>query len=104
MRNTVEKIGGAVERIDDPAMGLVGAGMRAAFLAEKAVIRAGLGKLLAQDGLGAVVGGGDEIAWPFERNLELLDLAEIALETAPGTARRLDHDIEDRRMQHGGLS
>src|SRR5580692_925695 len=32
----------------------------------------------------------------------MLDLAEIALEAAPGTARGLDHDIEDGGMQHGG--
>ena len=39
MRNAVQEIGGAVERIDDPAVGLVGAFMRAAFLAEKAIAR-----------------------------------------------------------------
>ena len=32
----------------------------------------------------------------------MLDLAEIALETAPGAARGLDHDVEDGGMQHGG--
>src|SRR5580692_2859801 len=32
----------------------------------------------------------------------MLDLAEIALEAAPGAARGLDHDIEDGGMQHGG--
>src|SRR5579862_7528661 len=37
VRNAVQEIGGAVERIDDPAMASVGAGAGAAFLAEKAV-------------------------------------------------------------------
>ena len=48
MRNAVQEIGGAVERIDDPAMALVGAGARAAFLAEKAVARPRLGEFRAQ--------------------------------------------------------
>ena len=39
LRNAVQEIGGAVERIDDPGMGLVGALARAAFLAEEAVAR-----------------------------------------------------------------
>ena len=102
MRNAVQEIGGAVERIDDPAMALVGAGTRAAFLAEKAIGRPRLGEFLVDDLLGAAVGGGDEIARPLERHLQMLDLAEIALEAAPGTARGLDHDIEHGGMQHGG--
>ena len=40
MRNAVQEVGGAVERIDDPGMGLVGAFALAAFLAEEAVVRA----------------------------------------------------------------
>src|SRR6202171_6804786 len=102
MRNAVQEIGGAVERIDDPAMTFVGAGAGATFLAEKAVSRPRLGQFLVDDLLGAAVGGGDEIARPLERHLQMLDLAEIALEAAPGAARGLDHDIEDGGMQHGG--
>ena len=103
MRNAVQEIGGAVERIDDPAVALVGARARAAFLAEEAVIRPRLGELLAHDLLGAAVGGGDEIARPLERHLQMLDLAEIALEAAPGAMRRLDHDVEDCGMEHGAV-
>ena len=95
MRNAVQEIGGAVERVDDPAVALVGARDGAAFLAEKAVIRPRLGEFLAHDLLGAAVGGGDEIARPFDRHLQMLDLAEIALEAAPGAMRRFDHDIEN---------
>ncbi len=102
MRNAVQKIGRAVERIDDPAMGFVGAFVRAAFLAEEAVIGPRLGELFAHDLLGALVGGGDEIARPLQRNLQLLDLAEIALEAAPGAMRRLDHDVEDGGVKHVG--
>ena len=103
MRNAVQEIGGAVERIDDPAVRVVGAGMRAAFLAEKAVIRPRLGELGAQNLLGLAVGGGDEIARAFERHLQMLDLAEIALEVAAGALRGLDHDVEKGGMLHGRL-
>jgi hypothetical protein len=96
----VEKIGGAVERVDDPAMRLVGAFLEAAFLAEKAVARPRLGELLAQDFLGAMVGGGDEIGRALQRHLQLLDLAEVALEAAAGLARRRGHDIEKGGPQH----
>ena len=42
-RDAVEEIGGAVERIDDPAVGLVAAGDLAAFLGEEAVAGPRLG-------------------------------------------------------------
>ena len=60
--------------------------MRAAFLAEEAVIRPRLGELLAHDLFGAAVGRGDEIARPLQRDLQVLDLAEIALEALAGAA------------------
>ena len=101
MRNAVQEVGGAVERIDDPAMALVGAGAGAAFLAEEAVFGPGLGQFLVNDLFGAPIGGGDEIARALQRDLKVLDLAEIALETAAGTARRLEHDIEDCGVEHG---
>src|ERR1700740_2937475 len=102
MRDAVQEIGGAVEWIDDPAVTLVGAGARAAFLAEKTVGRPRLGQFLVDDLFGAAVGGGDEIARPLERYLQMLDLAEIALEAAPGATRGLDHHVEHGGMQHGG--
>ena len=39
-------------------------------------------QFLAQDLFGAAVGGGDEIGRPLERDLQVLDLAEVALERA----------------------
>ena len=101
VRDAVQEVGGAVERIDDPGMGLVGALAAAAFLAEEAVARARLGQLLAQGLLGAPVGGGDEIGRALERHLQVLDLAEVALERAPGLARGLDHDVEEGGAEHG---
>src|SRR5262249_8749719 len=100
MRNGMEEIGGAVERIDNPAMGLVGALMRAALFAKKAIIGARFRKFLAHNRLGAAVGGGHKIARALQRNLELFNLAEVALEATAGAMRRLDHDIKDRGVKH----
>src|SRR5262245_54935078 len=39
VRNPVQEVHGAVERVDDPGVGGIGAGAPAAFLAEKAIAR-----------------------------------------------------------------
>ena len=96
----MQEIGGAVERIDDPGVGRVGAVVAAAFLAEEAVAGPRLGQLGAQRLLGLAVGGGDEIARALERHLEVLDLAEVALERARGLARGGDHHIDEGGMLH----
>ena len=101
LRNAVQEIGGAVERIDDPGVGLVGALALAAFLAEKAVAGPRLGQFGIQRLLGAAVGGGDEIGRALERDLQVLDLAEVALERARGLARGGDHDVEQGGVEHG---
>ncbi len=100
MRDAVQEIGGAVERVDDPAVGLVGAFADAAFLAEKAVAGPRLGQFLEQRLLGAAVGGGDEIRRALHRHLKFFHLTEIALEGARGLARSRDHHIERGGMGH----
>ena len=97
----MQEIGGAVERIDDPAVRLVGALAHAAFLAEKAVAGPRLAQFGEQRLLGAAVGGGDEIGRALERDLQLLQFAEIALERARGLARGGDHDVEQSGVVHG---
>jgi hypothetical protein len=59
-------------------------------------------EFLTQDFLGVTVRGGDEIGRPLERGLQVLDLAEIALERAAGLARGLDHHIEKGGAEHDG--
>ena len=78
----------------------VGACAGAAFLAEKAVAGPRLGEFRAQDLLGAAVRGGDEIARALQRHLQMLDLAEVALEAAPGEPGGLGHDVDDGGVQH----
>ena len=92
-RDAVQEIGGAVERIDDEAVGAVGAFHLAMLLEQKPVARTGAGQLLVQDLLGAGVGGADEVGRAFERDLKLLDLAEVAREAAARFSRGADHHI-----------
>ena len=75
----MQEIGRAVERVDDPAMGFVVAVVATALLAEKTVAGPRLGQFSLKNFLGAAVGGGDEIGRSFQRDLQVLDFAEIAL-------------------------
>ncbi len=91
----VEEVGGAVERVDDPGMGLVGAFDESPLLGQDAVARTGLAQLLDQGLLGLDVRRGDEVRRPLLRDLQLHDLAEIARQAAPGLARRRDHHLQE---------
>jgi hypothetical protein len=94
------KLGGAGVRIDDPGVGLVGALAAAAFLAEEAVAGPRLAELGIERFLGPLVGGGDEVRRPFERDLQVLDLAEVAFERARSLPGRGDHDVDEGGFQH----
>ena len=78
VRQAVQEVGGAVERVDDPAIVRRAAGLDAALLHDEAVVGAAALELLLDHVLGPPVGGGDEVAGPLDRDLELLDLAEVA--------------------------
>ena len=72
----------------------------ARFLHEEAVARARAMQLGADDLLGAMVGGRDEIGRPLARDLQVLDLAEVALQPARRLGRGADHDVQDCRAGH----
>src|SRR5262245_7527562 len=101
MRNPVQKVQRAVERVDDPAMRLVAAFACAAFFAQKTITRSRMRELLAQDFLGALIRGGYEIGRPFQGGLQVLNFAEVALEGAACLARGLDHHVEEGGAKHG---
>ena len=85
MRDAVEEVGGAVERIDDPAR-LVGIALDlAAFLEQEAPVGPRVAQFLDDRLLGALVGHRDEVGRPLAADLQLLDLAEVA----PQPRRRL---------------
>jgi len=101
LRDAVQEIRGAVERIDDPGVRLVGAFAASTFLAQETVTRPCLGKFGVERFFGAAVGGRDEIGRTLERDLQVLDLAEIALERARRLAGGGNHDVEEGGAQHG---
>src|ERR1700730_995980 len=101
MRDAVKKIQRAVERIDDPAVGLVGAFMQPAFLSQEAVAGTCVFELGPQCLFRAPIRGSDEACGPLPRDLQLLDLPEIPLERAACLVRGLDHDVEERGAEHG---
>ena len=78
MRQAVQEIRRAVERIDDPAVAPVAAWRLAALLHEEAEAGPRALQLGLERALGLEVGVGDEIARALHRDLKLLDLAEIA--------------------------
>ncbi len=90
----MQEVGGAVERIDDPGMGLVRSLDQAAFLAQEVIAGTGLGQFLHQHLLGLEVGGGDVVPRALLGDLQLGHLAEIARQAAAGLAGGVDHDLE----------
>ncbi len=101
MRNAVQEIGGAVQRIDHPEVGRIGAGLRALFLEQEAVVGARLAQLAQQNLLDAMVGRRDEIRRTFLRHLKLLDFAEVAQQAARRLAGGVGHDVDERRAEGG---
>ena len=90
--------------IDDPAMLAVAAFAGAAFFHQEAVIGPGARKFLAQHLLGLGIGGGDEIARPLYRDLQLFDLAEVALQPARRLVGGPGHHIDKGGAgRHGGV-
>ena len=101
----MEEVGRAVEWIDDPAVRLVGTLDDALLLHEEAIAGPRLRQLLEEDLFRLLVGGGDEVARTLDRHLQVLDLAEIALQAAPGLDGGGGHDVHQGGVDHrGGLS
>src|SRR3954447_11012832 len=103
VRQAVEEVGGAVERVDDPAVVRRAPGLDAALLHDEPVVGTAALELFLDQALGAAVGGGDEVAGSLDRDLELLDLAEVAGEQAGRARRGANHDLEIGGAGHQGL-
>ena len=103
MRNAVQEVGGAVERVDIPGVAFVRTVDPAAFLADERVAGARSHQFVAQCLLGLAVGGGDEIRRPLDGDLQLLDLAEIAIELPRRLACGFHHHVEEGGVLHGVL-
>jgi hypothetical protein len=92
MGQSVEKVGRAVERVDQPAR-LVGvASDGAGFLEQHAPVRTGVAEFLAQHLLAALVGHRHEIGRALARDLQRVDFVEVTAQPRRGPARGLFHD------------
>ena len=95
MRNAVEKVAGAVERIDDEAR-LVGlAGNLTPLFHQEAPPGASGAQFVPQRPLGGLVSLGDEVRRALAADLQMLDLAEIATQAPARLARSALHDSDE---------
>src|SRR4029078_11188342 len=92
--DAMQEIGGAVERIADPHVALVGALAPAGFLSKKTISRPCLHELHVDGFFSATVGGRYEIGWSLQGDLQLFKFTKVAFDRARGLARGGNHDIE----------
>ena len=95
MRDAVEEIAGAIERIDDPARLALGAGDVAAFLKAEPPVGARREQFVVKGAFGVAVGLRDEVRRPLAADLKVLDLAEITPQPPACLARGLFHDPDE---------
>src|SRR3546814_1733657 len=92
MRDRVEEVRGAVERVDDETrLARIALDLARLFHLE-APARARVGQLVIERPLGRLVGLRHEIGRALLRNLQMLDLAEVAAQLCAGLARGPFHD------------
>src|SRR3954470_18533567 len=99
----MQEIGRAVERVDVPGVALVGTFDMPALFHQEAISGAGARQLLEEGFFRALVGVADEIARPLHRDLQVLDFAEVALQTAAGLERGRDHYVHQGGADHEDL-
>ena len=92
MRDAVQEVGRAVQRVHHPAPGPVVAAGSAGFLHQEGVAGAGAAQLLAQGAFGAQVGLADEVGRALDADLQLLDLGEVAQQALGRLLRGVLHD------------
>ena len=103
-RNAVQEVGGAVQRIDEPAMLIVVTADSAALFHEKGVAGSRLGQFGEDDVFRLAVGLADIVARPLHRDLQVLHFAEVARQRAASFHRGLNHDVEKCGTRHAGWS
>src|SRR5688572_26706108 len=94
LRETVQEVRGAVERVDDP--GVVVARRRAALFREETVRRVGLAYRRDQDLLGGAIDLAHEVIAVLLADRERADAVEAARNDVAGAARGADRDVEQR--------
>ncbi|AEM41591.1 hypothetical protein KVU_1752 [Ketogulonicigenium vulgare WSH-001] len=94
MRQAVQEVRGAIQRIDNPATGRIFAFDHAGFLAEEAIAGTGFHQPVANGFFGATISAADKVAGAFHRSLQIFDFAEILDQRASSRARNFDHNVQ----------
>jgi hypothetical protein len=97
MRDAVEEVAGAVERIDDPARLVCVTFDDARLFHHETPVGACGEQFVIDRAFGDAVGLGNEIGRSLAADLEVLDLAKIAPQAATRLARGLLHYADDTR-------
>jgi hypothetical protein len=102
LRETVDEVGRAVERIDDP--GVVGAGAGpggAGLLGQDRVLRIRGLQRVDDRRLGSVIDFGDEVAATLDGNADEIEVEAGAIDDRAGFAGRLDGRVQHRVHREG---
>ena len=95
MRQAVQKVGGAVQRVTDPAaFGFFRAGLSALFTKESK-FWPGFGEGVANDGLRPAVSLADEVGRPFAGDGQVFDIAEVAEQLSASLIGCLNHNVDE---------
>lgn len=94
MREAVQKVGGAIEWVDYPAVVTVGITLRAGFLSQYGMIR----KRFQQDGdnvsFGLAVDIADKVIALFSIDMQGVDPIHVARDYLAGSPRSTDANVE----------
>ena len=93
MWQSVQKICGAIQRVDDPAAGRVTALFRTAFFCQPAIGWARLHQIFFDDLFGCQISFADEIARAFTRHLQIFHLTEVFCQATTRATSGFDHHI-----------
>jgi hypothetical protein len=94
LRKTVDEIGGAVERVDDPAVLGIRHRKIPGLLAQHRVVGVGLAQDLDDRCFRGAVDLGDEVVLALGADLQRTSVQRRAIDDAAGAARRLDRRVE----------
>ena len=91
MRNTVQEVGGAIERINNPARLTLFTLNLPAFFEQEAPIGPRMEQLVIEYPFGLLIRLRNEICGALFGDLQMLDLAKVAAQAATRLARRAVH-------------
>ncbi len=104
MRDRVEEVGRAVERVDDEARLAGFADDLARLFHQEPPARTVAAEFVIEGALGGLVGLRHEVGRALLRDLEMLDLAKVTAQLGAGLARGAFHDGDDAGYGHKIIS